>query len=262
MHQLFLDYLKIKKGLSARTIRNYTFYLKRFLEFAKINQASEITLTKLQAYQSYLKQLSVNGKKLSLSTQNYHLIALRNWLKYLNIQKAAAIDYRKIKLTKIRRQVNQLTDLEVEKILAAPLKSVALPVVKLRDKAILELIVGPGLKVSQLIALKRKSVNFSRSRILLDGHREIILSNQAGYWLKQYLAKRQDDSSALFISYDRGSRKRAIIQDQLIHDPLIVSLTPRSVQRLVEKYAKMAGIKSRVTPETLRKFSLQSVTRP
>lgn len=249
----FLEHLKTKKGLSARTIRNYAFYLKRFLEFAKINQAEEITLAILQAYQIHLKQLTANGKKLSAATQNYHLIALRGWLRYLKNQQASVVDPGKIKLVKVRRQINRLTNIEIEKILAAPLKSGYAPIVKLRDKAILELICGSGLKVSQLVSLSRKSFNFSRSRILLDNHREIVLSNQAGYWLKQYLAKRLDDAPALFVRYDRAMRRIANSQSRSMN------LTPRSIQRLVEKYAALAGLtKYQITPETLRKIDIFS----
>lgn len=245
----FLEYLKIKKNRSPLTIRNYNFYLQRFLAFAKIIEPKEVTLEKIQDYQRYLNQLPIKGKRLSSATKNCHLIALRGWLKYLTRQKNLIILAPKIKLAKVKPRSHHLTVLATEKILAAPLKSTALPIVKLRDKAILELICGVGLKVSQVVGLARASFNPQKNKILFNKGKEIILPNQASYWLKQYLAKRLDDEPALFVSYDRGAGSRMKDYRRGMNN-----LTSRSVQRLAEKYGKLAGLsKLKVTPEILRK---------
>ena len=119
--------------------------------------------------------------------------------------------------------------------------------IKYRDKSILELLFSTGLRVSELAKLKKDNVNLRKEEFTVMGKgrksRVVFLSEQARYWLQKYLEKRTDPNSYLFISHD----KRTLKQDD-DEQPL----TPRSIQRLVQKYARAAGITKSITPHTLR----------
>jgi len=237
----YLKYLKDKK-LNRLTIKNYQFYLNRFFEFAEIKKPSDISLKKIQLFINYLSQLKVHYKTLNKATINYHLIALRSFLKYLEIKKIKNIpSANEVKLEKIFRQPVTLTKLDLEKLLEAPRKFNNPEIIKTRDKAILELLFSTGLKVSKIAYLKIKNIDLVKNQITLAS-RIFELSNQAKFWLKDYLKMRTDNIPSLFISHDRASRLR--------NKP--VNLSARSIQRLVEKYAKSVGLTKKVTPQTLR----------
>jgi len=237
----YLKYLKDKK-LNRLTIKNYQFYLNRFFEFAKIKKPSDISLKKIQLFINYLSQLKVHYKTLNKATINYHLIALRSFLKYLEIKKIKNIpSANEVKLKKIFRQPVTLTKLDLEKLLEAPRKFNNPEIIKTRDKAILELLFSTGLKVSKIAYLTIKNIDLVKNQITLAS-RIFELSNQAKFWLKDYLKMRTDNIPSLFISHDRASRLR--------NKP--VNLSARSIQRLVEKYAKSVGLTKKVTPQTLR----------
>lgn len=250
----FLNYLEIEKGRSKSTRRNYDFYIKRFLEWTKIRRPEEITLDKIRKFRLYLNRISSNsGTEIKKNTQNYHLIALRSFLKYLAKQDIKTLAPEKIELAKVdERQITFLEIDELSRFLESPLKSQKSKVksqesdiIILRDKAILELLFSTGLRVSELARLKRNDINLKNEQFSIKGKggkvRVVFLSNQARYWLKKYLDVRTDMSPALFVRYDRAARKD---KDSF--------LTPRSIQRLVEKYAKIAGITKNVTPHVLR----------
>lgn len=248
----FLEYLEIEKNRSQLTVRNYDFYLKRFFEFARISQPSQISLDKVRRFRLHLNRLTVGGKHLKKSTQNYHIIALRSFLKYLAKRDIKALAPEKLELAKIEeRTVEFLESSDLERILEVPLKQKAPEIIKLRDKAILELFFSTGLRVSELANLKINSINLKKDEFTVRGKgdkpRIVFLSNQAKHWLKQYLDKRHDMDPALFVSHDRASRKRFKSEESDSK-----GLTPRSIQRLVQKYARAAGITKNVTPHTLR----------
>lgn len=248
----FLEYLEIEKNRSQLTVRNYDFYLKRFFDYAKIGSPADITADKARQFRIHLNRLSVNGKYLCKATQNYHIIALRSFLKYLAKQDIKTLAAEKLELAKIgERTVEFLEGTDLERILEAPLQIKNPEIIKFRDKAILELFFSTGLRVSELANLKIDSVNLKKDEFTVRGKgdkpRIVFLSNQARYWLKQYLEKRHDTEPSLFIGHDRARDNRAKENNKNS-----VSLTPRSIQRLVQKYAKVAGITKHVTPHTLR----------
>ena len=147
----FLEYLEIEKNRSQLTVRNYDFYLHRFLEFAKISSPAQITLEKVRQFRLYLNRLAVNGKPLKKSTQNYHIIALRSFLKFLAKRDVKALAAEKLELMKIgERSVDFLEGSDLERVLDAPLKAKSAEVIRLRDRAILELLFSTGLSRSQL----------------------------------------------------------------------------------------------------------------
>lgn len=247
----FLVYLEVERNRSARTVRNYDFYLRRFFAWAKDIQPESVSLDLVRKYRVWLNRFTDDeGNELKKSTQNYHLIALRSFLKYLAKRDVKTLAPEKIELARMpERSVTFLELEELERLLEAPAKGVPadqLPIVRLRDKAILEMLFSTGLRVSELAGLTRDHVNLTREELTVRGKgdkpRVVFLSNHARYWIKEYLGRRHDIDKHLFVSHDRAQKGRDINS----------GLTSRSVQRLVERYAKMAGITKRITPHTMR----------
>ncbi|MBL7141985.1 tyrosine-type recombinase/integrase [Patescibacteria group bacterium] len=264
----FLEHLEIEKGSSQLTIRNYHFYLKRFLDQVQITSPNQITTEAVRKYRLWLSRLkNPRGGNLCLATQNYHLIALRVFLKYLAKRDIKALAPEKIDLAKIgERQISFLEGSDLEKFLDAPLQIKQDDIIKLRDKAILELLFSTGLRVSELARLKKEDINLKKTEFSVQGKggrwRVVFLSNQARYWLKKYLQARTDMEPGLFIRYDRAAprqskalpagRQVGARQAKTKSDKVDKGLTPRSIQRLVKKYAKVAGLTKRITPHSLR----------
>ncbi|HCC22531.1 hypothetical protein A2480_03465 [Candidatus Uhrbacteria bacterium RIFOXYC2_FULL_47_19] len=252
----FLTYLEVERNRSERTVRNYDFYLRRFFEWANWPTASGITLDMVRKFRVWLNRLKdERGNTLKKNTQNYHLIALRSFLKYLAKRDIKTLVPEKIELARMpERTVDFLEPNELDRLMEAPVSdasglvrvAVNLPLIKLRDKAILEMLFSTGLRVSELAGLTREMVNLEREEFTVRGKgdkpRIVFTSNQARYWLKEYLNRRQDVEEFLFVSHDRAARGRDAER----------SLTPRSIQRIVEGYAHKAGITKRITPHVLR----------
>ncbi len=243
----FLVYLEVERNRSERTVKNYDFYLRRFFIWAKNVSPEKITLDLVRQYRVWLNRYKdERGKSMKKNTQNYHLIALRSLLKYLSKRDVKTLAPEKIELARMpERSVAFLDSGELERLLEAPLKG-GEDLVRLRDKTILEMLFSTGLRVSELAGLKKDTINLKREEFTVRGKgdkpRVVFLSNQARYWLEKYLAKRKDMSPFLFTSHDRAGKGRD-------YDG---GLTPRSVQRIVEHYARAAGITKRITPHTVR----------
>ncbi len=249
----FLEYLEIEKGRSQATLSNYDFYLKRFARWARNVTPAGVTTDTIRKYRLWLNRYHdpKSGQQLSAKTQNYHLIALRSFLKFLARRDIASLAPEKIELARQQaREVSFLDGEDVDRLLAAPLLSNAPEVIKLRDKAILETLFSTGLRVSELTKLTREVVNVSKDEFTVRGKggklRIVFLSDSAKDAIRRYLDKRTDVLGGLFVSHDRArnaeSRK----------DAAAASLTSRSVQRIVEKHAAAAGITKEITPHTLR----------
>lgn len=246
--QNFLEYLEIERGRSLNTIANYDFYLTRFAKWSKLSDPKLIDQDTVKGYRLWLNRETYKfGKPLKKSTQNYHLIALRSFLKYLAKHDVKSMAAEKIELAKVpERQVDFLESDDLSRLLEAPIQSKEDKIIQLRDKAILELLFSTGLRVSELSGLEIDNVNLKKDEFTIRGKGEklrvVFLSNQCKYWLKQYLEKRKDLSPALFVRHDRAKGKKK--------EP--DGLTPRSIQRMIQKYAKHAGITKVVTPHTMR----------
>ena len=249
--QDFLDYLEIEKGRASNTVANYKFYLKRFFVWANINDPSKIDQNIVRNYRLWLnRQKDANGQPLKKNTQNYHLIALRAFLKYLAKRDIKTLAPEKIELAKMPdRQIEFLEGSDLETFLQGPLQIDQPEIIKFRDKAILETLFSTGLRVSELAGLKKEDINLNKDEFTVRGKgsklRVVFLSNQAKHWLKKYLEARKDMSEYLFTNHDKASIKRNKKKDDQ-------GLTPRSVQRIVQKYAKLAGITKKITPHVLR----------
>ena len=243
----FLEYLEVERGRSERTIKNYDFYLRRFADFAKHPAPEKITDEMVHKFRLWLNR-AVEGREaatLKKSTQNYHLIALRSFLKYLARKDVISLAPDKIELARQEmRQVEFLEAEELDRLLAQPMK-LGGGLVALRDKAVLELLFSTGMRVSELSKLKIENINLSRDEFTVRGKggklRAVYLSSTAKDTLKDYLGKRRDPSPYLFVGHDRAKGGRGQTG----------GLTPRSIQRLVERYSKSAGITKHITPHTL-----------
>lgn len=243
----FLEYLEVEKGRSALTIRNYEFYLQRFLDWATDPETDAVDHDMVHNYRLYLNRLDARDEgTLKKSTQNYHLIALRSFLKYLAKRDVETMAPEKIELAQQgSRDVSFLEAEDLQNLLEAPEKSDADPIIKARDRAILELFFSTGMRVSELAALKWDQINLDKEEFTVRGKgdktRIVFLSHQARHALGAYKELRDDEVEFIFIRHDRaGSDKEP------------GPLTPRSIERLVRKYALLAGITKKVSPHTLR----------
>ncbi|OIO47826.1 MAG: hypothetical protein AUJ32_02000 [Parcubacteria group bacterium CG1_02_40_82] len=246
----YLDYLEVERGRSRKTAENYSHYLKRFSNWAKIEKPSEIDSDLIREYRLFLNRIEDQfGRSLKKITQNYHIIALRNFLRYLAKRDIKTLSADKIELAKQSpRQVDFLEGDELERLLAAPEGSGARA---LRDKALLELLFSTGLRVSELCRLNRNSVNMEKGEFSVRGKGEkirvVFLSDRAKKAVKQYCETRRDIDPALFVRYPK-SKKPELAQSKLKN----LRLTPRSVERIVKHYSIKAGISKRVSPHVLR----------
>jgi len=270
--QEFLEHLEIEKNRSDKTIQNYSFYLNRFLGWLGDKKPESLTGENVRKYRLWLNRLvDVHGDSLKKNTQNYHLIALRSFLKYLAKRDIKTLASEKIELMKMPdREVSFLEGSDLDRLLEAPFKNINNKnleknekkasntlLIAFRNKAILELLFSAGLRVSELSKLKIESVNLKKEEFTILGKggksRVVFLSEQSRYWLKRYLDNRKDMNPYLFISHDKKSNNNKTVGvEGKGADSSDQPITPRSIQRMVQKYARTAGITKPVTPHTLR----------
>jgi site-specific recombinase XerD len=243
----FLEYLEIEQNRSQKTIANYDHYLKRLIDYAGDITVEEITPELVRKWRLWLNRLGTNtSDELGKTTQNYHLIALRSFLKYCAKRDIKAMSPEKIELARTKRvQVTFLNENEMERLLDQPdTKTVA----GLRDRAIIELLFSSGLRVSELVGLNKDHINLKRLEFMVRGKgqkdRPVFISPEAADWVQKYLDAREDSSPALFARV--GGVKKADTSGNFLR------LTARSVQRMVSRYALLAGITKHVSPHTLR----------
>jgi site-specific recombinase XerD len=244
----FLEYLEIEKGRATTTAKNYDHYLKTFALFAKNQKIEEPSKITSELVTKYRLALNRSVKIKSKSTQNYYLIALRSFLKYLGKKNIQSLPPEQIELAKTdERQITFLDHDELDRLLLAPdLNTLH----GKRDRAILDLLFSTGLRVSELANLKKKDINSETGEFSVKGKggkvRVVFIDERAKESLKKYLQSRNDQSEFLFISY--GHANKLVTSNQLPD----TSITPRSIQRMIKKYATSAGITKKVSPHTFR----------
>jgi len=243
----YLEHLEIEKNRSPKTMENYGRYLDRFFQFAKVSSPADITEDMIRQYRLHLNRLKDrDGNTLKKVTQNYHIIALRNFLKYLAKRDIKSVAAEKVELGKQEdREVTFLETDELERLLKSP-EGNALDA--LRDRAVLGTLFSTGMRVSELCSLDRDKIDTTRGELSIRGKggkiRVVFLSDDAKEDIKQYISRRSDVDEALFIQIPKS--KTLSKNDSL-------RLTPRSIQRIVGKYATKAGIVGKnVSPHTLR----------
>lgn len=244
----FVESLEVEGGRSSKTAENYRHYLERLVEFAGDIEVDKITTDLIRKYRLWLNRYkNDNGEVLSTKTQSYHLIALRGFLQYLAKRDIASLTPNKIELPKtVRKQVTFLHVDEIER-LRSQIDTASES--GLRDRAIMELLFSSGLRVSELCNLNRDHVNTRRREFMVRGKgqkdRPVFISRAAAEHVENYLAARTDSLAPLFISYSRNAGAVDTSGDYR-------RLTPRSVQRMISCYAKLAGITKHVSPHTMR----------
>ena len=264
LYKEFLDYLEIEKGSSLKTRENYERYLTRFLKYSKIKKVKDIDAETVRGFRLWLnrqpnapwksekkfEEISTEDehKTLSRKTQNYYLIALRMFLKYLTKRNIKCMPADQIELAKIpsRSLEDLITKDELMRIFESAegdgLKS-------LRDRAILELLFSTGLRVTELCSLPR-DINIDSPELSVRGKgakvRVVFISSDARQAVKKYLAKRTDMEDALFVRLDFGgkNKKRELRMKS--------NLDRHSIERIVRHYARKAGVSKKVTPHTMR----------
>ena len=250
----FLEYLEVERNKSPKTIEAYDRYLKRFLGWSKADDPSDITDGLVRSYRVFLNRFQDRrGNPLKKATQNYYVIALRSFLKYLAKQDIEVLPAEKVEVGQVpHREVEFLEEPEVERILevaeGGSFKA-------LRDRAILELLFSAGLRVSELTGINRDKLNLKTQEIVVRGKgdkvRLTFISDSAKDALERYLDKRTDIDPALFVRDVKSTEKfKKEGKKDEIDDNL--RLTPRSIQRIVKYYAAKAGIVKDVHPHTLR----------
>ena len=252
----FLESLEIEKGRSTKTVENYGLYLARFIDLITEDfegqdmiTPSDITPEILRRFRLKLNRFSDNQNKerLSALTQSYHLIALRGFFKYLAKRGIKSLDPSLIDLPRAaKKQVTFLHFDEIERLLAEiPLDTES----GLRDRAIIELLFSGGLRVSELCSLNRDSINLERQEFMVRGKgkkdRPIFIDKSTAECIEDYLNMRTDTLPALFLNNSANQQIPSTSGD-------FRRLTPRSIERIVQKYTRLAGITKHVTPHTMR----------
>lgn len=259
----FLEYMEIERGSSLKTVRNYELYVTKFLEFAKISEPKDITDDIVREFRLHLNRspgLFVKGQAratMKKNTQNYYLIALRRFLKYLMKRGVTTLSPDRIELAKVgARHLDLISVEELKRLMKSPElvfasvkkddpKAVARgELMMYRDIALFELFFSTGLRLAELCSLNR-DLDLSKDEFSIRGKGEkirvVFLSDEAKSAIKKYLAKRVDMEEAMFVSVVERQGKMG--------DP---RLTPRSIERIVKQHAINAGISRKVTPHVLR----------
>ena len=244
----FLEYIEIERGRAVKTVENYDRYLSRYFEQMKVRDTADITEQNVREFRLWLNRQKGSGRdSMKRRTQNYYMIALRAFLKFLRKRDIPAVSPEKIELAKLpERQIDLITAAELERLMKAPAEALAKEtdeakkIAYLRDQAVLELLFSTGLRVSELCSLNA-DLDLARDELSVRGKGEkvrvVFLSPTAKDAVRAYLKARKDMEEALFVDGRPNHPHR---------------ITPRDIQRHLKAYVARAGITSVVTPHTLR----------
>lgn len=257
----FLEYIEIEKGRAIKTVENYDHYLSVFLEQTKITNPKDITDEKVRDFRIWLNRQTTGnnratGDTIKKKTQNYYLIALRSFLKFLAKRGIPSLAADHIELAKIgERQIDIISQEELKRLLEAPDQEKNQER-KYRDKAILEMLFSTGLRVSELCSLQN-DLDLRLDEFSIRGKggkvRVVFLSDEAKKAVKDYLVLRKDMSEALFVEVGgKPSLKPSPKSDLGDKNGFKKALTRRSIERIVKRYATIAGISKKVTPHVIR----------
>jgi site-specific recombinase XerD len=252
----FLEYTEIERGRAVKTIENYDRYLTRFFAHAAIKDPSDITEEKIREFRLWLnRQPGTGSASMKRRTQNYYLIALRAFLKFLRKRDIEGLSPEKIELAKLpERSLDLITPIELNRLIDS---AVGTDEKSLRDKAILELLFSTGLRVSELCALDC-DIDLSGEELSVRGKgdkvRVVFLSETAKASIRAYLKARKDMDEALFVNIPLRAKPKADAEAAKVKTSQRTPsrLTPRSIERMIKIYATKAGITKKVTPHVLR----------
>lgn len=233
--QDYLDYLEIERNRAVKTSENYRRYLSGFIEFGDIQEPGDITEDIVRSFRLHLAR-----KDLAKTTQSYHIIALRNFLKYLARRDVKTLVADKIELPKIeKRQIDALDERDLERLLNGPYEK---GIRGLRDKALIELLFSTGMRLAEIQSLDRY-IDLDRGEMTIRGKgrklRIVFISDGAKTAIKEYLKARTDAEEALFIGISRGGK-------------VLGRISTRGIERIIDLRARKAGIAKRIHPHQLR----------
>lgn len=248
LQRQFMEYLEIERGRSLKTVENYDRYLTKFLQFAKTDDPKKLTEDMVREFRLWLNRqdgtkVGSRMEPMKRRTQNYYLIALRAFLKYLRKRDVESLNPERIELAKVpERSLDLISPQELDRLMKAPDLGT---IQGLRDRAILELLFSTGLRISELTNLSTDDVDLSRDEFSVRGKgdkiRVVFLSDTAKAAIKAYLKERKDMSDALFVQYGKNAKGAKDLR-----------LSPRAVQRMLKACAIQAGITRKVTPHVIR----------
>ena len=249
----FLEACEIDRNLSRLTIRQYELYLDHLQGWLsrrqpQVQDLGDIDPDVVRAYKLALaRHLNARtGRPLARATQTYFLVALRSLLRYWSLRGLAVLAPDRVELGKApSRSLKFLDPEQMYHLLAAPDVTEERG---LRDRALLETFFSTGLRVSELARLDRDDINLRTREFSVIGKgrksRIVFLTEAAATWLERYTQARNDRWKPLFIR-TKGELDRTA-------DGLRMRMSPRSIERAVDKYVKAAGLAVSATPHTLR----------
>lgn len=240
----FLEHIEIERGRAVKTVENYSHYLDRFFAWGKISDTNDISEEKIREFRLWLNRQEGTSGSMKRRTQNYYLIAIRAFLKFLRKRGIESVSPERIELAKLpERSLDLITHAELTRLLESAHGTSERA---LRDSAILEMLFSTGLRVSELCSLN-SDIDLTRDEISIRGKGEkvrvVFLSPSAKDAVKAYLKARKDMEEALFVNIVGDARKKKVAPQRL---------TPRSIQNIIKTYATKAGITKKVTPHVLR----------
>jgi len=244
MKRQFLEYIEIERGRAVKTVINYDHYLTRFFAQMGVKNVSDITEDKVREFRLWLNRQPGTSGSMKRRTQNYYLIALRAFLKFLRKREIPCISPERIELAKLpERSLDLITPAELERLIGS---AKGADERSLRDRAILEMLFSTGLRVSELCSLD-SDLDLSRDELSVRGKgdkvRVVFLSPAAKDAIRAYLGKRKDMEEALFVNASAIGKENKAKPSRL---------TPRAIQMMIKTYAAKAGITKKVTPHVLR----------
>ena len=244
MKRQFLEYIEIERGRAVKTVINYDHYLSVFFSQMQIKQVSDITEERIREFRMWLNRQPGTTGSMKRRTQNYYLIAIRAFLKFLRKREVECVSPERIELAKLpERSLDLISSTELERLLESAKGTEERA---LRDRAILELLFSTGLRVSELCSLD-SDIDLSRDELSVRGKgdkvRVVFLSPAAKDSIRAYLAKRKDMEEALFVNASAIGKENKAKPSRL---------TPRAIQMMIKTYAAKAGITKKVTPHVLR----------
>lgn len=248
---IFIEHLEVERNVSRLTIRNYSHYLRIFIEWFHSQghtDLTQITQDVVRSYRVYLaRHIDDIGRTLSKRTQSYYIIALRSFLKFLVKNDQPVLHPEKIDLPKADAKQMQFLNIErIERLLNQPILSSKSG---LRDKALLEVLFSTGLRVSELVGLNREQVDVQKKEFGVIGKgrrpRVVFLSERAAYWVDRYLKSRPDNWDPVFV-------RNSGTKPELLADGGQMRLTTRSVQRIVDTYCRKAKLPIKISPHGIR----------
>lgn len=246
--ELFFLYLEDAKNASPKTLENYSLRLGRFLQSVGSIAPHELTSLDVLQFRMELKKMN-----LSVATINYHIVAIRSFLKFLLRNDIDTLAPEKCDLAKTDpRQVSYLTDKELETFLNTPYEFEEPGLIQYRNAAILEVLFSTWLRVSELTNLKKNQLRDDSNQISVIGKwrklRSVFMTDEAQEKLELYLLERDDESDFVFVSHTKNRPPDG--------------LSRNAVEDLVRKYRHLCGFNKKITPHTIRhSFATQLLKR-